>query len=232
MNTRMLGACLLATSVLLAACDDDNEDGASPQQQATIRLVNATGAAFDLGLNGQYTTANTGIAYGAGTACQAVDANGPALTIRQNGTTTVIPNFTPAFTAGGKYTLVVSGAPGSYKVTQYADTFPALTSGNAGIRVINATSGTTAYNLFVGPASATVPTTATRTNFGSNAFWTSQLAAGSTQVWLGTGTGTTATTVFTSDPFTTTAGQSRTFVVADPASGSTALRSFFVNTCT
>ena len=236
--TRVLGACLLATMVVgTTACGDDDEDVTGTDNTATVRFVNTTGTPIDIGLNNNYT-GNSNIAFGGSSQCLSVTPGTTGLTFRQNGTNST---FTPtgfnasSIQAGGNYTVVIGGAAGAggtYTGNAFANTLSGATATAGGVRVINATSNTDQYNLYVGPSGA-LPTTASMSGFGAGMASTSFYPVAGTQgqVRLTTGTGASQTTVFESSAFPVTANQYQSVVIADPSTGSSTLRSFSVNAC-
>jgi hypothetical protein len=239
-TTRLLGVSLLATATFLGACDNDDDDdnGTGPTNTATVRFVNTSGQNIDVGMNGTYGAANSNVAYGNATSCMTVNTGSSSgLTFRQNGQTST---FTPTnlntanFQNGQVYTVVLGNGTtaGSYNATTYTDTYNGASATMGGVRVINATGGNTNYNLYVGPAGTTRPTTASNANFGSaigTAFM--PFATGNNQVWLTTGTGNSQTDAFSSSPFSVAANGYTTYVVGPSATGSTALRGFTVGAC-
>ena len=230
MKNRLIGACLLATAALLGACDDD-DDGTGPNNQtSTVRFVNASGTNFDVGTGGTYASANSNVAYGTtGTSCMSVNSATPGLTLRQNGTNTALTGYTPNYTANQRYLVVARGTGTNLTFTQYQDNFAANTSTQSGLRVLNALTGATNYRLVVGPPGGST-TTAADESFGSGESYTSgAMTAGDMQVRLFQGSA--ATPYFDSETFTTTGGQNRTLVIADPATARGAPRFFFVPTC-
>jgi hypothetical protein len=233
-TTRILGATLLATSVFLGACgdDDDDEPTGNNGPTATVRFVNTSGQAIDVGLNGTFAAGNSDLAFGEGSSCMAISPSTGTLSFRQNGQTST---FTPAgfnlsgIQAGKTYTVVLSGAPGAYTAQTFEDTYTGASASQGGVRVINAT-GTT-YGLYVGP-SGTRPTTATNATFASgtaSAFV--PVNTGQGQVWFTTGTGNNITNAFTSSAFTVSGNAYQTLVVAPAATTGGDLRSFAVNSC-
>jgi hypothetical protein len=234
-TTRLLGAALLATSVVLGACDDD-EDPTGTTSTATVQVVNLTGQNIDIGQDANYS-GRTNIAFGEAR-CLTVNTASPALTFRQNGqTSTFTPTgFTGAgLTAGQNYTVVLrpGSTSGTYMGTQFSDTFNGATSSMGGVRVINATTGANSYGLYVGAAGATRPATATQANFGAGASTAFiPLATGNGQVWFTTGSGASMTNAFTTNAFPVAANSYQTVIVADPATSGGALRSAMVNRCT
>lgn len=234
--TRVLGACLLATSVLTTtACDDDDDGGTGPNNTATVRVVNNTGQALDFGNGGTFGATNSNIAFGASSQCLEVPVGANGLTFRQNGQTTT---FTPAgfngsaLQAGGNYTIVIGGTTGAYTANTFTNTYAGATTTSGGVRVINATTGDDDYNLFVGSSGA-LPATANMTGFGSGMASTGwyPVTAGQGAVRLTTGTGASQVTAFESAAFPVTANQYQTVVIADPTTGSSTLRSFTVASC-
>lgn len=233
MRNRLLGACLLATAAFLGACgdDDDDDNGTGPNNQnATVRFVNTTGTSFDVGTGGTYASGNTNIAHGGtGSSCISVNPATPNLTLRQSGTTTMYSGYTPNFATGQQYLVVARGTGTSPTFTQYQDNFALGTSTQSGLRVINALSGSTNYRLFVGTAGGATTNPTDETFTGGDAYTSPAMAAGNMQVRLFAAGATTP--YFDSGWFATTGGQNRTLVIADPATGSTTPRFFFVNTC-
>ena len=232
MKHRLLGVCLLATSVALGACgDDDDDNGTGPTNQtSTVRFVNTTGTNFDVGTSGTYASANSNVAYGGtGTSCMSVNSATPNITLRQSGTTTTFSNFTPSFTAGQRYLVVARGTGTNPTFTQYLDNFATGTSSQAGIRVINALSGASSYRLVVGTAGGSTTTAADESFGGGESYTSGAMSAGSMQVRLFSGSSTTP--YFDTGSFATTGGQNQTIVIADPATAGGAPRFFSVPTC-
>ena len=235
--TRVLGACLLATTVLTAsACDDDDDDdGTGPTNTATVRVINTTGQALDFGSGGTFGATNSNIAFGASSQCLEVPVGANGLTFRQNGQT---QTFSPAgfngsaLTSGGNYTVVIGGTTGAYTANTFTNTYAGATTTSGGVRVVNATTGDDDYNLYVG-TSGSLPTTANMTGFGSGMASTSwyPVTAGQGAVRLTTGTGASQVTAYESAAFPVTANQYQTVVIADPTTGSSTLRSFSVASC-
>ena len=236
-TTRLLGVALLATSVLLGACDDDDEDPTEPTNTATVQFVNLTGQNIDIGQNGNFA-GRTNLAFGTGS-CLSVNTASPGLTFRQNGQTTT---WTPtgfnagSLTAGQNYTVVLrnGSTAGTYTGTQFTDTYSGASASMGGVRVINATTGTTNYGLYVGPAGTTRPATATDASFGAGEFTSSfiPVATGNGQVWFTTGAGAAITNAFTTGSFPVAANGYQTVIVADAATTGGELRSTRVNRCT
>lgn len=232
-TTRLLGVSLLATATFLGACGDDDDEPTGTGNTATVRFVNTTGQNIDVGMNGTYGASNSNLAFGTGTSCMTVNTASPGLTFRQNGqSATFTPSGfnTSAFQSGGTYTVVLGGTPGAYTARTFTDTYSGATSTQGGVRVLNAT-GNTSYGLYVGSPSANRPTTATSATFAAgNASQWIPINAGNGQVWLTTGSGASMTNAL-STTFPVTANGYTTFVVADPASGSTTPRGFNVAAC-
>jgi hypothetical protein len=197
---------------------------------ATIRLANATGSALDL-LQGTNVLSGSGnLAFGASSACSAVNATTPGLTIRQTGTTTALPGFTPTLEVGKSYTVIAY--PNATNVVQFStlsNTFTP-TTGQAGLRVFNATTLATGFDVFVTAPAATLttPTVANVLSGASSAFVS--VPAGGSQIRL-TAVGTTTPVLLDFGTQTFAAGQNVTLVIAPPAAGSTTPRAFLVIGC-
>ena len=230
MKHRLLGVCLLAAAAVLGGCgDDDDDNGTGPNTRATVQFVNAGGTAFDVGTGGTFSGGNSNITYGnTASACSNVSAASPGLTFRQNGSNTAI-NFTPSFQGGQQYVVVARGSGAGMTLQQYQNNFAQNSATQTGLRVINALTNGTNYQLHVSTAGAT-NTTPVNSTFGTGASYTSgAMAAGNMQVRLYTAGSTTP--FFDTGSFAAGAGQNRTLVIADPATAGGTPRFFFVNTC-
>ncbi|MDQ6635008.1 MAG: DUF4397 domain-containing protein [Gemmatimonadota bacterium] len=126
---------------------------------------------------------------------------------------------------------VVVAYPGFSGATQYAtiSTSLAPSSGQAGLRVVNLAASSGAFDVYVSPPGAALGT-ASATGIGFSV--TSGLinvTPGSPLIRL-TNTGTQTVPINAGNQ-TFTAAQTGVLVVAPPAPGTTALRSFFVTGC-
>ena len=195
---------------------------------ATIRLANATNTGLDLLQGTTVLNGASNLAFGASSACSSVNAATPGLTIRQTGTTTALPGFTPTLAVGNSYTVVAYPSGTAVSFVTLPNTFTP-TTGQAGLRVLNVTGGATGLDVFV-TASGAPLTTATIAN-AANGVATSFLSvpAGSQQIRITT-TGLT-TVLLDLGSQALTAGQNATLVIAPPAAGSTTLRAFLVPAC-
>lgn len=196
---------------------------------ATVRLINATETALTLNDNGSALTGASSIAFGAASGCSSVPLSGATLSVTSAGSTTPLTGFAPALTAGSSTSFVAYPATsGGVQFAALGNTFTPAT-GQAGLRVFNATGSATGYDVFVttsgaplGAATLTNVLAGTSTSFQS-------VTAGSEQVRI-TATGST-TVVLDLDSQTLTAGQNYTLVIAPPASGSTTPRAFLIAGC-
>lgn len=196
---------------------------------ATVSIVNARDTSLTLLQGGTALAGSSNLAFGAQSACASVNAASSGLTVVQNGSTTPLAGFAPALQAGTSYTLLAySTATGSAQFATLANTYTP-TAGQAGLRVFNATSATTAFDAFV-TASGAALTTPTVTNVlaGSSSAFVS-VPAGSSQLRVTTTGGTTTLLDLGSQTFT--AGQNATLIIAPPAPGTTTLRGFLITGC-
>jgi hypothetical protein len=214
---RSLAVAALIPFCLLAGCDDDDSTTGVNTSTATVRFINATNSNIDVSNAGTVATGNGNLAFGASSTCMKVNTTGTGLTFSQAGTTTPIPGFTPSFNTNGNFTVVaIPTSTGTQFLTLDNSGFTA-TAGQAGLRVVNAASGT---GSIVALGGGTV--------LGTGGSFIS-VAAGSQAITFNTGTGTA--TVANAGTLTLTAGQNYTLVVAPAAAGSTALRTFLVTGC-
>lgn len=222
MRYRGLALLVVLPLALFSACSDSSN---GPDDKATVRFVNATNANIDVANAGVVGTGNGNVAFGGSSACMLVSTKRDDLAFRQAGTTTAIAGFTQDFSEGDNFTVVAfpSGASTSF-ATVSNGSFTA-TSGQAGLRVFNAASGS-------GNLVAMIGTTALGTGSGV-AFGTAggfmSVPSGTQTIIFNTGAGTS--TVASTGSVNLTAGQNFTLVVAPPSSGSTSLRTFLVGGC-
>jgi hypothetical protein len=197
---------------------------------ATVRLVNASDSTLNLLENAAALAGGSDLAFGASSACSSVNALTPALTVTTAASSTPLVGFAPILSAGHSFSLVAYPiTAGGVQFVTLANDF-APTTGMTGLRVFNATDGTTAYDVYVTEAGGalTTPTVANVTAGGTGSAFVS-VPAGTQEVRVTTAGGTTAVIDLTAQTFT--AGQNLTLVIAPPASGSTTPRAFLVAGC-
>jgi hypothetical protein len=228
MLRRSLTVLALVPLSLLAACDDDDDINSVTPSNATVRFANATGSNIDVS-NAGSVGANGNIGFGSNSSGMSVNtsgASGSGLGFNQAGTSTSIPGFTQNFMSNGNYTVIAY--PGSTGTTQFLTVDNGSftpNSGQAGLRIVNAASGS---GNIVGLGNGTAFGNGTGVGFGTAGSFMN-VNGGSQAVTFNTGTGTS--TVANAGNLNFTAGQNHTLVVAPAASGSTTLRTFVVNGC-
>jgi hypothetical protein len=196
---------------------------------ATVRLANATNTALDLLRSGAAVTGATNIAFGASSACSMFTAAAPALAIALTGTTTPIAGLTlPTLVAGTSYTIVAYPSATGTQFATLANTYTPA-AGQAGLRVFNATTGATGYDVFVTTVGAPLGTATLANALSGVASSFVSVPAGSSQIRI-TATGTTPV-LLDLGAQSLTAGQNVTLIIAPPATGSTTLRGFLVPSC-
>jgi len=225
-------AALLPLLILAGACDDNNDDVTgvgNNNNTATVRFINATNSTIDVSNGGTVGTGNGSLGFGVSSSCMTVNTTGTGLQFNQGGTSTAIPGFTPNFTSGGNYTVIAypgTGTTGTQFVTFNNAGFTPNT-GQAGLRVVNAASGS--GNLFALGNGSVLGGATTGVGFGTVGNFMS-VNAGTQAITFNTGTGT-ATVPSNAGNMTFTAGQNYTLVIAPAATGSTTLRTFLVTGC-
>jgi len=222
---RSLALAALVPLCLLAACGGDDDINSPNVSVATVRFINATNTTIDVSNAGTVASGNGNLAFGGSSTCMTVRTTGTALAFTQAGTTTAIPGFTPSFNANGNFTVVaIPTSTGTQFLTLDNSAFTA-TSGQAGLRIVNAASGSGSIIALGGGA---VLGSGVGVPFGTGGSFIS-VAAGPQAITFNTGTGTT--TVANAGTLNLTAGQNYTLIVAPAAVGSTALRTFLVPGC-
>ena len=232
MRTRNFVVAALTPLFALAACDTVElvEPGGTPTTggTATVRFVNATGTGLDIAQSGVVGTGMSNITYGGSTSCFTVNANSPALSVRNTGTTTALSGLTTNFASNGSYTvLAYPDASGTTRFAVLPNVYTPAT-GQAGLRVFNATTGTyDIYTAALGGSFVTPSATAVAAGSTSNFF---NVTPG-TGAQLRISNAGTTTSALTLNNLTWTAGQTQTLVIAPPVAGSTTLRTFLVSGC-
>jgi len=137
LQLRRLALALLASSVALVACGGDDVTG-TDANNATVQFINATAVSLDVAQGGTVATGNGALSYGTTSLCIVTDATNSNLAVRQTGTSTPLPGFTPAFQPGGNYSVI--SYPGATVATiVFATVSNAFTptAGQGGLRVFN-----------------------------------------------------------------------------------------------
>jgi hypothetical protein len=229
MQLRTLALALVASSVTIAACGGDDVTG-TDANHATVQFINATAVSLDVAQGGTVATGNGALSYGTTSLCIVTDASNSDLAVRQTGTSTPLTGFTPAFQAGGNYSVIAyPGAPGVIQFGTVSNAFTA-SAGQGGLRVFNAAGAGTSYDVYVsapGASSATAGANNVGNGSGSSYF---NVAAGTAQQVRITNAGT-QTVVLDVGNRTFTPGQNVTLVITPPLAGSPEPRSFYVAGC-
>jgi hypothetical protein len=196
---------------------------------ATVSLVNATDASLNLMQNGALLANGSNIAFGTGSSCTSVIAASPSLAVTQGTSSTALTGFSPSLTAGTSYTIVAyPTATGGTAFATLSNSFTPA-SGQTGLRVFNATSSTTGFDVFLTAAGAVLGSaSATNVTAGSASTFVS-VPAGVSQIRL-TNSGSTSV-VLDAGLQTLVAGKNMTLVIAPAAAGSTSTRAFLVTGC-
>jgi hypothetical protein len=238
-SRRITSAVLaLASAAVFVACSDDDDDDpiGTGNDNTTVRFINATtgGTSLDIAENGTVASGNGSLAYGSASSCTRVNASNPQLAVRTAGSTTSLSGFTPSFSAGGTYTVLVTGTTTAPIYTTLNDQFATPSTGNAGVRIINATSAATSgagnWDIYVNPGTTLGTPNATAVGRNSASSYLT-VPAGQVNTIRLTNAGATTTLQNLSVP-SLTSGTVQTIVVGDAATGSTALRTFTLAACT
>jgi len=197
---------------------------------AQVRLANATNTALDLLQGTTALTGSSNIASLASSACSSVNATTPNLNVVNTGTTAALPGLTTSFAAGNSYIIVAW--PNASNATQFSvlnNTFTP-TSGQTGLRVFNATTGATGYDVYVTAPNAALGTATFTNALAGAATAFVSVPAGASEIRVFT-TATTTPVVVDLASVTLTAGQNETLIIAPPAPNTTTLRAFVVPGC-
>jgi hypothetical protein len=159
---------LVAALVTVGACSADNPlptlafaggtAGNDTASTARIRLVNATATLLDLASSGVVAAGNAAIDFGGSSSCTPTNALRPTLTVRVAGTLVPIPGLAAAYQSGVNYTVIAFSNAG---LTQFATTSDLFTPrpGEAALRVFNASTVGTSYDVYVTVPGASIDST-------------------------------------------------------------------------
>jgi len=239
-SRRITAAILaLATAATLAACSDDDEDNPTgpTTDNTSVRLFNATSSSLNLDVaqNGTVGTGNSNVAFGSASSCTKINSTNPQLTVRTAGSTTSLTGFTPSFSAGGTYTVLVTGTAAAPVFTTLNDQFTTPSAGNAAVRIVNATTSATTgagnWDIYVNPGTTLgTPNAIAVGRTTASSYLT--VPAGQANTIRLTNAGQTTTLQNISVP-SLTAGTVTTIVVTDAATaGGTTLQTFTLPACT
>ena len=198
---------------------------------ANVLLANATNTALDLLQGTTPLAGSTNIASVAASSCSSVNAATPNLNVVNTGTTTPLPGLTTTFTAGNSYMIIAW--PNASNVTQFTTLSNTFTpaSGQAGLRVFNATTGATGYDVYVTAPNAALGTATFTNAVSGTATAYVSVPAGASEIRV-FGTGTTTPVVVDLSSVNLTAGEIATLIIAPPAANTTTpYRAFVVPAC-
>ena len=218
---RLWPTVILATT--LGGCGGSGGTvGIIARTTADVRVLNASTTSIDLLQDQSIDPANSDIVFGASSVCMTVALVSHGLSVRPAGVrTTTIP--LPSFAADERYVVVVTGTASSLQPVSFRNSFTPAT-GQAGVRLINVSGGTTTYDIHVtapGAALGTANASAIATGAASSYF---NVPATPQQVRLiNTLSGSLA---FDVGNITVPAGGRAIVVLASPATGGTVPRPF------
>jgi hypothetical protein len=226
----------LASVAFVAACDDDDDPIGTGDDNTTVRFFNATsgGLNLDIAENGTVGTGNSNIEFGRSSSCTRVSSSNPQIAVRPANSTTSLPGFTPSLAANGTFTVLVTGTQASPVFTTLNDEFTTPTTGNAAVRIVNATTAATTgagnWDVYVNPATPLgTPNETTLGRTEQSAYLT--VPAGQQNTIRLTNTGQTTALQTLTVP-SLSAGTVSTIVVTDAAAGSSTLQTFTIPACT
>ena len=215
---------LATLAFALSAC----EDGNGPDSDARVMVVNVTNAQFDVVHDGRVAPSDSRINFAGGTQCFDLDPAEPDLSLRESNSLINISTFDPTLEPGGEHTVLIipTTTANVYSFIELADDF-SPGANQSGLRVVNAATGTTSYDVYVTePGAALTGARASGVTSGNaTAFF--EVPAGELRQVRLTNAGTTTVAL---DLGTTSfePGQKYSLVVGVPASGSTTRRAFYI----
>jgi hypothetical protein len=215
---------------VLPGCSDSHSTSPadSADANATVRLVNATDAALDFWQGSAVVDGGSNLAFGGISPCTKVSPMPPEVTVTMTGTTANLAGSAPPLDGGKSYTLVAFPGGSGASFAALLNAFrPA--GGDAGFRILNATSDGMAFDAFVSAVGAPLASPTTSNTAAGTASAFVNVAAGARLIRV-TSTGTHDVFV-NGGTRALSAGASYTLIVAPPASGTSTLRAFMVSGC-
>jgi hypothetical protein len=193
--------------------------GCGSSSNAKIRLVNATPDESSLDLLVDTKNVASGVGYGSASAYASVASGTRQLQIEPTGTTSVLLETSPSVSSGSNLTLVSLNFSFNISSVLLTDDNSAPTSGDFKLRILNASPGMGAQDVYVvtfGTDISSVDPTFSGLGFGSAAAY-STLAAGDYEVFF-TSPGQKSISL-DSGKLTFSAGQIRTLLALNNPSG-------------
>ncbi len=222
---------LIASCLIFNACDDDDDDGTGPSNQASVRFVNATtggtgSLAFTIGNNAP----GSPIDYQRFGTCQELAPGNTSFSIAQPGSATPLITIpVQDLSAGSNYTIITTGSVATPNFLFLKDTYTTPPSGRARLRVINATAVTSPFDVYVSQPGVPLGTA----NLSAVGFNTPRdfldVPSGATQVRVTIPL--SQTILGTSANFTLNSGEIRTLVFTPTATVGGTFSSFLTTQC-
>jgi len=194
--------------------------GCGSSSNARIRLVNATPDEGDLDLLVDTKNVASSVGYGAASAYSSVGSGSRQLQVEPTGTTTILIDRTDSVSSGANLSLVTLNFSFNISSILLTDDNSAPTSGNFKLRILNASPGMGAQDVYVvtfGTDINSVDRTFSSLAFGSAAAY-STLAAGDYEVFF-TPPGQKFPINLDSGKLTFSAGQIRTLLALNNPAG-------------
>jgi hypothetical protein len=226
MRTRSIAIALLSLAAV-AACHDDSTGLSST---ATLRVANATSTPLDVASGTVIAAGNSNLGFGASSGCVLTAVFEPDIIVSPAGTTNTFASFSPNLHGGQTYVAVdypgFAGAPTFAFIT----TTPLPPIGQGGLLVFNAAAGSPPLDVFVTAPGAALGTPSA---FGIGFRTVSGLipVIPGTPLLIRLTNAGTQTVLINAGNLTFTAGLNSVLVIAPPAAGTTALRTFLVTAC-
>lgn len=212
----------LGVSGLVLALGACGGSSSSTGQTARLRVMHAMPSVFvtvDVVEDNSATLFFQGLSYGSNTGYQDVTAANHTIAVEPSGSNSTLVTTQLAAAAGAHYTLVESGPSGSLSGELLTDDLSAPPSNDFKLRVVDASPGSGAVDVYITAPGADLNTTApSLTNLGSpSASSYMNLAGGTYEVRL-TSAGTKSVE-YDSGTLAFSAGQIRTAVLLDAPGG-------------
>lgn len=217
MNRKLL-TLLLATTALVGACSDD-DDNTGPDGEAQLRVVHASpdAPAVDVLVDDAVVLSN--VAYLQSSSYLDVPDGERNIKVNAAGTSTTVIDADADLADGSDYTVIASGLLASIEPIVLEDDNTAPGSGNVKVRAIHGAPSAPAVDVYVTAPGADLSGATpvlTGVEFGDVADYL-EVPAGEYQVRV-TLAGTT-TVAIDSGPITLSSGQIRTVIAVDAAGG-------------
>jgi hypothetical protein len=147
--SKWMGSAVVVAALVLGACDDDDDNGTAPVDQARVRVVHASPDAPAVDVRVDDAVALSNVPFFTASAYLPVAAGARRLRVNAAGTATTVIDATPTLDANTDYTVIAAGRLASISPILLTDDNTAPTAGNVKVRVVHGAASAPAVDVYV-----------------------------------------------------------------------------------